>query len=38
LRVSAAGFPRFEANMSWRWEPVYLKKAKPLDGLLRETG
>ena len=23
-------------NMSWRWEPVYLKKAKPLDGLLRE--
>jgi excalibur calcium-binding domain-containing protein len=22
--------------MSWRWESVYLKKAKPLDGLLRE--
>ena len=21
----------------WRWEPVYLKKAKPLDGLLRDS-
>ena len=34
--VCAAGLPRFEADMSWRREPVYLKKAKPLDGLLRE--
>ena len=25
-----------ELNMSWRWAPVYLKKAKPLDGLFRE--
>jgi hypothetical protein len=36
LRVSAAGLPRFEADMSWRREPGYLKNAKPLDGLLRE--
>ena len=34
--VCAAGLPRFEADMSWRREPVYLKKAKPLDGLFRE--
>jgi hypothetical protein len=36
LRVSAAGLPPFGTDMSWRREPVYLKKAKPLDGLLRE--